>query len=286
MRRKFSLILCLLKLIVLEGQVPNTELWLFKIETSKSGMTVVKPLNLTKREGYDNQPSFSPDSKKIFYVSVREDKQADIYQYDLKHRKTTAFTKTPISEYSPALTPDHKFITSVVVENDSSQFIHFINPLNGIHETKLDVDSVGYYTFLSADTVVYYKLTEPHSLRYHVKSSGEDKWLGNNPTRAFKPVSRNTLIYGLKDTAKITFYSYNFLLRKAEKFAEYPSLNEDFLWHPLLGLIKSEGLQLLAYNSTLKEWKVLFDLSAFGLKKITRFDIDPKTNYLVVADNL
>jgi len=249
-------------------------------------MTLEKPINITKREGYDNQPSFSPDSKKIFYVSFREDNQADIYQYDLRHRRTNAVTKTPISEYSPVLTADGKFITSVVVENDSSQCIHFINSLNGIHETKLDVDSVGYYTFLNQDTIVYYKLTEPHSLRYHIKSSSEDRWLGNFPSRAFKPISRNTLLYGLKDTSKIIFYTYNFLLRKAEKFATYPSLNEDFVWHPILGLVKSEGLQILYYDSLLQEWKILFDLSAFGLKKITRFDIDPKTNYLVVTDNL
>ena len=249
-------------------------------------MTLAEPINITKREGYDNQPSFSPDSKKIFYVSVRDDNQADIYQYDLRHRRTTAVTKTGISEYSPVLMADGKFITSVVVENDSSQCIHFINPLNGIHEAKLDVDSVGYYTFLNQDTIVYYKLTEPHSLRYHIKSSGEDSWLGNVPSRAFKSISRNTLLYALKDTSKITFYTYNFLLRKAEKFATYSSLSEDFIWHPVLGLVKSEGLQLLHFDSLLKEWKLLFDVSAFGLKKITRFDIDPKTNYLVVADNL
>lgn len=266
--------------------MPDTELWLFKIEEQKSGMILEKPVNITGRPGYDNQPSFTADSKKIHYVSIRDDKQADIYSYDLKRKKSTAFTKTPISEYSPVVTADGKFMTSVTVESDSSQYIHFINSETGIHEIKINVDSVGYYTFLNSDTVVYYKLTEPHSLRYHVKSSGEDKWLGDKPTRAFRAISRNKLLYGLKDSVKVEFYTYNFLLHKADKMCSYPSVNEDFIWHPILGLVKSEGLQLLRYDSTLKEWKLLFDLSSFGLKKVTRFDIDLKSRYLVVADNL
>lgn len=285
MRKQLNTLSFVLLTFALRAQMPDTELWLFKIGASKTGSVLTKGENFTKRPGYDNQPSFSVDSKKIFYASVREDQQADIYSYDVKRGKSTIFTKTPISEYSPVL-QGGKFFTSVVVEADSSQYIHYINAETGIHETKIEVDSVGYYTFLNSDTVVYYKLTEPHSLRYHVKSSGEDKWLGNFPTRAFRAVNRHTLLYALKDTTKTVFYKYNFLLHKGEKLCEYPSLNEDFIWHPVIGLVKSEGTRLLHYAPLLQEWLLLFDLSPFGLKKITRFDIDPKGNYLVVADNL
>lgn len=286
MFKKLSILLFAVGQLVFKAQVPDTELWLFKIENQKTGMSLERPLNITNRPGYDNQPSFSANSKKINYVSIREDKQADIYYYDLKHKKSIALTKTPISEYSPVTTANEKFITSVTVESDSAQCIHFINPATGIHEDRINVDSVGYYIFLNSDTVIYYKLTEPHSLRYYVRSTGEDKWLGDNPTRAFRSTSRNTLLYGLKDSLKVEFYVYNFLLHKSEKICAYPSANEDFIWHQNLGLIKSEGLQLLRYDVTDRGWKLLFDLSSFGLKKITRFDIDSKTKYLVVVDNL
>ena len=85
MSRKFSTLLLLFWFGLIKCQMPNTELWLFKIENSKQGPLFSKPQNITNREGYDNQPSFSADGKKIFYVSVREDKQADIYIYDLKY---------------------------------------------------------------------------------------------------------------------------------------------------------------------------------------------------------
>jgi WD40-like Beta Propeller Repeat len=287
MLRNFSIVLVVFSCCFLHAQMPDTDLWLFKLEKDKSKKTILtKPLNITNRLGYDNQPSFSVDEKKIYYVSVREDKQADIYTYDIGSKKIVRLTSTKESEYSPVETPDGKSINSVVVEADSAQRIHFMNAAKGSDERKFAVDSVGYYTFLNKDTVLYYKLTEPHSLRYFVEKTNEDKWLGNSPTRTFRAINRYTLIYGLKDSAKVTFYKYDFLLHKAAVYCDYPSLNEDVVWHPQMGLIKSEGAQLYCYSEEKKEWVVLFDTAPFGIKKITRFAFDSKNKYLVVVNNL
>ncbi|MEO6303877.1 MAG: hypothetical protein ABIP51_11965 [Bacteroidia bacterium] len=286
MSKKFSILIFVLCVSLLSAQLPDTDIWLFKIEKTKTDLKLSDPKNITNRPGYDNQPSFSNDSKKIYYVSIREDKQADFYFYDIGSKKNSQLTKTKESEYSPVLTPNGKFLNSVVVESDSAQRIHFINSVTGISENKFDVDSVGYYTFLNSDTVLYYKLTNPHSLRYYVKSTNEDKWLGNNPTRAFKPLNRHAFIYGIKDSTKVTFYKYDFVLHKAEKYSEYPTSSEDAIWHEQHGLVKSEANKLLRYDDAKKEWVLLFDLSTFGIKKITRFNFDPKNKYLVIVDNL
>ncbi len=286
MNKKFNILVFVLASCLLRAQLPNTDVWLFKLEKTKTELKLSDPKNISNRAGYDNQPSFSNDSKKIYYVSIREDKQSDFYYYDLANKKTIQLTKTKESEYSPALTADGKYLNSVVVENDSAQRIHFINSLTGSSDKKYEVDSVGYYTFLNLDTVLYYKLTSPHSLRYYVKSTGEDKWLGNDPIRAFKKVNRHAFIYGVKDSVKVTFYKYDFVFHKAEKYAEYLSTNEDAIWHEQHGLVKSEGNKLLRYNEIKKDWITLFDLSGFGIKKITRFTFDPKNKYLVVVDNL
>jgi len=286
MNKKYSILLFLFLSCFLKAQLPDTDVWLFKIEKNKTELKLSDPLNITKREGYDNQPSFSNDSKKIYYVSIREDKQADIYIYDIGSKKSNQLTKTKESEYSPVLTPDGKYLNSVVVEADSAQRIHFINAISGVSEKKIETDSVGYYTFLNTDTVLYYKLTSPHSLRYYVNSSNEDKWLGNHPIRAFKALNRHAFIYGIKDSIKVSFYKYDLVLHKAEKYTEYPSVNEDAIWHQQHGLLKSEGNKLLRYDEIKKEWTTFFDLSSFGIKKITRFNFDAKNKYLVIVDNL
>lgn len=287
MNKKLSLLIFLLSVLVARSQMPNTDLWLFKIEADKLNQPILKDAaNITNREGYDNQPSFSPNGKRIYYVSVKEDKQADIYYYDLGSKMNVPFTKSKVSEYSPVLSDDEKSITSVVVETDSAQRIHFINATTGLDEKKLDMDSVGYYNFLNADTVIYYKLTNPHSLRYYVKSSNEDKWLADSPIRTFRTINRHSFIFGLKDSVHVNFYVYDFLLKKASKFAEYPSVNEDIFWHPSLGLIKSEEDKLMRFDETSQKWILLYDLSSFGIKKITRFAFDPKNKFLVVVNNL
>ena len=73
--------------IVLMAQLPNSDLWLFSIKPSKENIELKNPLNINNREGYDNQPSFSEDGKKLFYVSIKEDKQSDIYYYDIKKKQ-------------------------------------------------------------------------------------------------------------------------------------------------------------------------------------------------------
>jgi len=287
MNKRLSLIALIFSVLVSKSQLPNTDLWLLKIEKDNQGqLGLTNPLNATNRYGYDNQPSFSDDGKKIYYVSIREDKQADIYTYDLGSKKNISFTKTRISEYSPTLTDAGKSIASVVVEADSAQRIHFINTISGLGEKKLDLDSVGYFMLLNSDTVIYYKLTQPHSLRYYVKSTHEDKWLADAPIRTFRALNRHSFIYGIKDSLKVTFYVYNFLLHKATRFAEYPSPGEDIAWHPTYGLVKSEENKLLHFNSEKQVWILLFDLSTFPIKKITRFAFDPKNKYLVVVDNI
>jgi hypothetical protein len=158
--------------------------------------------------------------------------------------------------------------------------------LTGMDEKKITIDSVGYFNFLNEDTLIYYKLTAPHSLRYYVLNNGEDRWLADSPVRTFKTINRHQLIYGLKDSTQVIFYVYDFLLHKAREYARYPSLNEDILWHAQLGLLKSEGNKLLRFDEASGKWLVLYDLTGFGIKKITRFHLDAKNKYLVIVNNL
>lgn len=269
------------------SQLPNTEVWLLKLKKDKTDkLFLSEAQNISNREGYDNQPSFSEDGNLIYYVSVRKDNQADIYSYDIKKKTTKALTQSKESEYSPQPAAEGNYLLSVVVESDSSQRIHFINVMNGRDEKRLDFDSVGYFCELNQDTLIYYKLTEPHSLRYYIKSTKEDKWLGDSPIRGFKKINRYRAIYGLKDSAKVIFYTYDFLLRKASEYANFATPEEDIFWHDSFGLLKPDGSKILNYDEKKSQWNTLFDLTSFGIKKISRISFDSKNRYLVIVDNL
>jgi hypothetical protein len=270
----------------ISAQLPETDLWLFKIKTEKEKLILGEGRNITNRKGYDNQPSFTPDNKSILYVSIREDKQADVYRYDLGKQQSVQLTKTKESEYSPNYTPDCKSISCVVVEADSTQRLWLYNPDGAVKKCFNEgIDSIGYYSWLSNDTLLYYKLTEPHSLRMYIETDKVDKWLCFHPARAFKKLDGNNFMYGIKDSSQVQYRSYNPVIAKSDEFAVHKSKSEDFIWNRKLGLLKSEGTQILKYNSLDKTWSVLFDLSSAGIKKITRFAIDPKNKYIVVVDN-
>lgn len=287
MRQKLSITILIFSFLSLKAQLPETDLWLFKTVKDKLHNNVLsEPLNITNRPGYDNQPAFDPDGSRIYYASIQADNQADIYFYDLKSKKNQRLTSTPESEYSPTFTPDGKKMACVVVEADSSQKIHFVSPFTGTHESKFNFDSVGYFTFLNSDSIIYYKLTSPHSLHFYCKEPEDDKFLCQSPIRTFKAPDRHSVVYGIKDSVRVRFFRYDFLLRKATLYAECKSGTEDIYWHPVWGLMKSEEKKILYYDDKKKEWITLYDLSAFGIKKITRFAFDPKNKYLVVVNNL
>jgi len=269
------------------AQQAETDIWLFKLSKKEGKYIYTNPLNITQRVGYDNQPAFSSDNKSIYYVSIDSTKQADIYKYDILKKTHLNLTKSEVSEFSPTFIPDGKGISTVVVEKDSSQRVWHYN-LDGSFNKILfpDIDSVGYHTWINVDSMIYYKLTEPHSLRV-VDSKGKDVWITDEPTRAFKKMNQAHLfLYGVKVKDGISYRVYNTILKESRSYGVHSSSNEDFIWNHELGLLKSEGSDILKYNEQNKQWEILFSFSSLGIKKITRFVFDSKNKQLAIVSNL
>jgi hypothetical protein len=277
------------------AQFPETDLWLFTIKNEKGKLTIHKGENITNRKGYDNQPSFSGDEKSIYFSSVRDDLQSDIFEYSLSSKKIKQLTKSKESEYSPTPIEGTNLIACVTVQQDSSQIIvAYGKPKKGKSSDPLETvkwksltnfDSVGYFTFLNEDSVIYYKLTKPHSLRLRSLSTDKDVFIANNPVRGFRPLNRNSFVFGIKDSTSVRYFKYHCTLKKGHLVDIYPSTAEDIFLHPDLGVLKSEGAIILQLDEKEKQWKILFDFSSFGIQKITRFAIDSKRKSIVIVNN-
>lgn len=271
------------------AQLPETDIWLFQLSKKDSVWSYQKGLNITNRKGYDNQPCFMPGDRSLLYVSICEDGQADVYQYEIKTHHATRLTNTPESEYSPAITPDHAGLSCVVVEKDSAQRI-WLYDLQGrfkkiVHE---GTDSVGYYTWLNHDSLLYYKLTAPHSLRALDLRTGRDVKICDQPGRAFRPVAgSHRFMYEVKkDSTGMYYRLYDPTLRKSSDYAMSPSPGEDFVWSTVFGLVRSENGTLLVYRPKTGTWATLFDFTKSGITKITRFMFDAQHKQLVIVSNL
>ncbi|HEV7231166.1 MAG TPA: hypothetical protein VGO45_07555, partial [Bacteroidia bacterium] len=80
--RSILFYLGLLLVPALHAQLPDSDIWLFDLNQHDDTFSFSNPVNITNRPGYDNQPVFSSDGKRIYYASYRDDNQSDIYFYD------------------------------------------------------------------------------------------------------------------------------------------------------------------------------------------------------------
>jgi hypothetical protein len=148
-----------------EGQTPDTEIYIVDMRNTENGRRFGTPLNITSRPGYDNQPHFLPDGQSLYYTSIREDGQADIYRYDINHEKNIRITSTPESEYSPTPMRDAAHFSVVRVEADQTQRLWKFD-LDGSnpHLVLEDVRSVGYHAWGDSRTVALFIVADPMEL--------------------------------------------------------------------------------------------------------------------------
>jgi len=130
-------------------------------------------INISQSPGYDNQPSFLPDSSAVLFASNRDGKQTDIYRYDIATTQLTQLTKTPEAEYSPTMTPDGKTFSVIRVEADNAQRLWRFN-LDGSNPRLVleNVKPVGYHAWMDATHVALFVLGSPATLQIADTTTG------------------------------------------------------------------------------------------------------------------
>jgi hypothetical protein len=271
------------------AQIPVTEIFLADIELKNNLIKVTKQMSITKQKSYNNQPVFTPDGKSILFASENlTTKKIHISSYDVKSKKTRKVTATQTSEYSPALAPDGQNISAVVVEEDSTQRVWMFDKVKA--ELKQCVtkntDSIGYYAWLGKDTLLYDKLTDPHSLHVLDLKTGEDNWLCDNPTRSFKKIDATTFFYVVHEEKHNFIFFYDIRTKKATQFAKDEPFSQDYSWIADLGMVKAEDSKLFRYVAESKVWAKLVDFGDSGIKTITRFAFSPDKKKLAVVSTV
>ena len=126
---------------------PASDVYLAALPPMADG--VLNIVNISNSPGYDNQPSFLPDSSAVLFSSNRDGKQTDIYRYDIATKQLKQVTTTPEAEYSPIVTPDRKTFSAVRVEADNTQRLWRFD-LDGSNPRVIleNVKPVGYHAWI------------------------------------------------------------------------------------------------------------------------------------------
>jgi hypothetical protein len=148
-----------------QAGVPSTDIYLAPLSLEHGRPVVGAPVNITHRDGYDNQPSFTPDGRALLYTSIRGDGQADTYRYDLATRATSRVTNTTESEYSPTVMPGGKRFSVIRVEADSTQRLwSFAMDGSDPRVVLADIKPVGYHLWLDDHRLALFVLGDPNAL--------------------------------------------------------------------------------------------------------------------------
>jgi len=258
---------------------------LFSLKNGKVDPGSVR--NVTQRKGYDNQPRFFPDSKQFFYTSIGDDGQADIFAFDIESSKLTKITATPESEYSPTLTPDGKFISTVRVEKDGTQRLWKF-PVNGGAPVLIlsEIKPVGYHAWLDSQLVALFILGEPPTLQIADVDTGKSSVIASNIGRSLHKIPGKACISFVQKLSETigTIEEYDPATKQTRPIIQLFPETEDYTWDSSGTIWTSKGSSLYKFRPEKgKDWTLESDLSTAGIKQITRIAISPDEKWLALV---
>jgi len=270
----FNLFVCL-------AQLPNTDNWLLTMSQKNNKLALENPKNITDRNGYDNQPVFSPDGTYILYTSIRDSLQSDIYKYEISTNTILQHTNTSTSEYSPTFMPGGKSISVVMVEKDSAQRLWSFPVRGGKPECILkNIDSVGYHCWFSKNRLGLFVLTKPFTLQLAGMGKQTPYIIADSIGRCIK--MNNHMMYYTRKNDKGENYLYQFNLPGLNSRMLMKLPGEDFCFQGQQ-IIATSGSKVFVTDASGSKWILVSDLAPFGINNLGRIAINSDGTKIAVV---
>ena len=286
--KKKNLLLLLINLIaatILNAQLPNTDILLFK-RINPSENFYSKPINITNRIGYDNQPSFSPDSKELLFVSVIDTNQSDVWIYDIKKKSKRQVTNTKVSEYSPTFINGGNSISVVRVDADSGQRFYIL-PFPTTQPEKLinNTDSIGYSCWINDHTIAMFLVGDTNTLQILNMETGLKTKIANEPGRCIKVNPKNKLVYYVekKDSVNWFLMKLDPVTLKSTQVVKMLKGSEDFAFFSNGLLASPHETTLFKLDEPKQAWYAIDRLTLPIEQNFFRIAISPDDSYIAVV---
>jgi hypothetical protein len=272
----------LLSPVDIYAQAGNTDIWLLDVGFRGNQIMFENPENITDRKGYDNQPCFSPDGLYLLYSSIDDDKQADIYRYEIPSGLMHRLTFTGESEYSPIITPDGRFFSCVRVERDTTQQRVWVYPLpeedsKGEEVLIEDVNQVGYYCWLDRKNLAMFVRGDKPTLQTTHVVKNRSSIIAQNIGRTMQMIpGTNKLSYIAKESdGRSYLYQWDPETGRATSIVEALDGGEDYCWAPTGYLLMGKGSRLYRFSPGRDmAWQPIADLSEYGIHEFQRLTMN------------
>lgn len=283
------------------AQDSPTDIWMMNVTLSGGKMTVTKPVSISGKNTYNDEPVFSPDGKLIFYTSHSDSLgHTEIYKYQAKTKTSALFTASPERKHAPAIMPDGKTLSFIVSEGDAHHRLWKMPLIGGTPEPLLkDKDSIGAYCWMTGDSVALQVLTSPPSLVAANISTGATKLVAQNAGRCIKRMPANvptpgkwedvwifteksrdnvrtlkSFVYGKKGKLMVIPLCPNCdMMEGTEQFSVIRA-----------GIFSANGPKIFIMdNGSATGWTEVADLSKYGIKNIRSLTFSPDEKKLLIV---
>ncbi len=271
------------------AQPADSEVFLFSIDKKDGKYTFTHGKNITNNKGYDNQPSFSLDSKSILFTSNRRSNNFDIYEYTLSDGKTVAIISSDDGEYT-GKELDKNTITFVREGKDNQGMTVWKYDRHTKKETLAlkNKEPVAYYAFNgNGDALVWIRYA--FMMHFVNPEKSINKYVVNYAQPSVPHLIPNTDNFSFMQRHpddSLWIKEFNTKNHAVRPIVQSKDGKKDYCWMPNGSLLIGSGNKLYRFDEMKdKNWALLADLSSFGIKDITRISVSLDGKHLALVTN-
>lgn len=264
---------------------PNTDVFLFDLNTKNGTFELSNMKNISENEGYDNQPSFL-DNNTILYAGSRNG-QTDIVKYNINYDSKIFINHTDGGEYSPLKIPNQNAVSAIRLDPDGKQFLYKYSLKNGEHEVLVNDVIIGYHVWYNPSIIVSSVLEDGGLSLYTNDIKSNKSYLQQ------KQIGRS--LHNIPNSDLVSYIS-----KEDNNVWEIKSLNpnsgitkaiaatidkaEDMCWLPNGTIVMGKDDIIYTYTPNKSvDWVEVASLKSYNIKNITRLAVSPDGKKIAIV---
>ncbi len=270
------------------GAFPETDIFLFDFNPQSDDAVLSNPVNISDRTGYDNQPFFTAAGDSILY-SRSNGNQTDIYEYILSTAVHNRLTHSETSEFSPTPASDSKSISFVSERNSSiwqAERGNEDDPRWVFQESGMQ-EPVGYFARNVENGNILFWSRYGYSVSLINSENGTYHYVSGNAVPATPhliPGSNNFSFVHRQANESVWIKELNPETRAIRPLTPIVASNANYAWTPDGAIVQIEGTIVYSWQEKSEsEWRVIADLSEYGIKSANRIAVSPDGKKIAVV---
>lgn len=265
------------------SSIANTDVIIADIKLKNGHLTLANAVNISAREGYDNQPNFAPDNSGVYYTAMfavdAQTAQTDTLFYRFKDQQTVNITKTKDeSEYSPTPFNGGSQLSFIKVEKGGEQRLWSLTLKDSAQQLlNQPIKPVGYHAWGKGQDLALFVLGEPMTLQYvTTPNQNKGKIIAGDIGRSIRYNEKRDLFTFSQGITQQQLSSFDPKTGKAQNHLPLPTGSEYYTWLDADHLLSASGSDIYVwrFGDKDKQWQKWVGASDICPTQITRLNVN------------